>query len=284
MPDALRIRRFADAAAFLERAEAWLLENEAEHNLILGIAAELRDGARRYDSPIYLATVEHGGEVVGCAFRTPPYKVGLTRMPIDAAHAVARDTADIYAAVPAVLGEESAARAFADEWRALTGAPWRVVMRNRIYQLDAVAPDLPVTPGELRVAGDDDIERIVHWVEAFSADAHLSHAGAHELARQRVAAGDFVIWEVRSQPVTMAAAVGPTPHGIRIGYVYTPPELRRRGYATACVAELSRRQISAGRRFCFLYTDLANPTSNDIYVRVGYRPIADVVDVVFDPV
>jgi predicted GNAT family acetyltransferase len=69
---------------------------------------------------------------------------------------------------------------------------------------------------------------------------------------------------------------GATPSGIRIGPVYTPPELRGRGYASALVAELTRRLIAGGRQFCFLFTDLANPTSNSIYQRVGYRPVTDV--------
>jgi hypothetical protein len=84
-----------------------------------------------------------------------------------------------------------------------------------------------------------------------------------------------VLWE-DGEPVSLAAAGGPTPNGIRIGPVYTPPELRGRGYASALVAELTRVQLEGGRRFCFLFTDLANPTSNRIYQRVGYEPVTDV--------
>jgi hypothetical protein len=64
--------------------------------------------------------------------------------------------------------------------------------------------------------------------------------------------------------------------------VYTPPEVRARGYASACVAALTKLLLEGGRRFCFLYTDLSNPTSNSIYQRVGYRPISDVDQYVFD--
>ena len=77
------------------------------------------------------------------------------------------------------------------------------------------------------------------------------------------------------RPVAMAAAVGPTPGGIRISAVYTPPAERRRGYATALVAALGRAQLEVGRRFCLLDTDLANPTSNAVYRRIGYRPVRD---------
>ena len=53
----------------------------------------------------------------------------------------------------------------------------------------------------------------------------------------------------------MAAARGPTPHGIRIGFVYTPVEWRGRGYASACVAALSQQQLDQGKSLCFLYSE-----------------------------
>ncbi len=72
-------------------------------------------------------------------------------------------------------------------------------------------------------------------------------------------------------PICLVGCTGRTPTGIRIGPVFTPPELRSRGYATALVAEFSRMLLDTGRRFCFLYTDMSNATSNAIYRRIGYR-------------
>jgi hypothetical protein len=63
--------------------------------------------------------------------------------------------------------------------------------------------------------------------------------------------------------------------------VYTPPELRGRGYASALTAHVSAEQLAAGRSFCFLYTDLANPTSNRIYVALGYERVCDSVEYAF---
>jgi len=87
--------------------------------------------------------------------------------------------------------------------------------------------------------------------------------------------GGLRVWEDNT-PVSMAGASGPTPNGIRVGAVYTPPERRRRGYASGLVAALSQEQLDAGKRFCFLYTDLANPTSNKIYQDIGYEAVSDV--------
>ena len=77
----------------------------------------------------------------------------------------------------------------------------------------------------------------------------------------------------------MALQTRPTQHGIGVGGVYTPPELRRRGYASSCVAALSQRLLDAGFEYCTLYTDLSNPTSNDIYQQIGYRPVGDVQEI-----
>ncbi|MCA9556723.1 MAG: GNAT family N-acetyltransferase, partial [Myxococcales bacterium] len=96
-----------------------------------------------------------------------------------------------------------------------------------------------------------------------------------------VAQGVLWVWE-DGEAVSMAAAVSPTPHGVRVNFVYTPPERRGRGYASACVAALSQAQLDAGRQFCFLYTDLANPTSNAIYQRIGYRPVTDALQLGFE--
>jgi predicted GNAT family acetyltransferase len=83
------------------------------------------------------------------------------------------------------------------------------------------------------------------------------------------------VWEDQ-EPVSMVGYAGPTPNGIRVSAVYTPPERRNRGYASAGVAALSQMLLDGGRRFCFLFTDLANPTSNRIYQQIGYRAVCDV--------
>ena len=98
--DRLRILRHSGPRSFLDRAESWLLLRETENNLVLGLADSLSRSTKGYESPLYFATVECGGDVVGCAFRTPPYKLGLTRMPLEAAHLVARDVAEVYETLP----------------------------------------------------------------------------------------------------------------------------------------------------------------------------------------
>lgn len=280
----MKIVRFTNPADFLCRAERWLLQREAEHNLVLGLASDLARGPDpRYQPPIYFAAVERDGEVVGCAFRTPPFKLGLTRMPLDAVPALARDVAQVYQDIPAIMGPERESLEVAKAWTAIrgNGSTFSMGPRHRIHQIDSVIMPPAPPPGRLRLATPADMDLVLEWSAAFYRDTGQTEHQQGSTARRLIGQGLLHLWD-DGEPRSMAAAFAPTPNGIRVAYVYTPPALRGRGYASATVGTLSRMQLQQGRRFCFLYTDLANPVSNAIYARLGYRPVADVVDVVID--
>jgi predicted GNAT family acetyltransferase len=114
--------------------------------------------------------------------------------------------------------------------------------------------------------------------------ARSPHSPLESLVDRRIASdtAGFAFWEVGTETVSFSGFGGATPHGIRIGPVYTPPELRRRGYAGALVAQLTQHLLDSGREHCFLYTDLANPTSNHVYTEVGYELVCESVDYAFD--
>ena len=278
--DELRILRHPDPRSFLDRADPWLLLREAENNLVLGLAESLSESTSGYGSPLYFATVERGGGVVGCAFRTPPYKLGLTRMPLEAAPLLARDVAEVYETLPAVLGPGDQARAVADSWAGMKGVRAVPGMRQRIHRLDRVRFPSPVAPGDMRLASGADIPLLVPWLESFLRATGLRKADPEAAVRRLVDGGLMALW-VHGDPVSMAAFPARTRNAVRIGYVYTPVEHRRKGYASALIAHLSSHILDSGFRHCVLYTDLANPTSNRIYRAVGYRPVQDVMDVNF---
>jgi predicted GNAT family acetyltransferase len=164
-------------------------------------------------------------------------------------------------------------------------------MRQGIYALEQVQP--PSTAhGSARVATADDRELALRWWIDFGEEVLHEGGSGRDRAeatldhRLSSPSAGILLWEDGGEPVSFAGWGGPTPNGIRIGPVYTPPELRGRGYATALSAELSQRLLDGrlfdgGRRFCFLYTDLANPTSNAIYERIGYRRVAESAEIVF---
>jgi uncharacterized protein len=281
--------RLDDAAAFLREAEPLLLADEARHNLILGIAGTIRDTPDLY--PLRsLWLVRAGGEVVAAALRTPPYNLVLARPRSTPALAALAEAA-AGEKIPGVVGTEPEVEEFARLWSQRSGIPGRVNMRQGVYALELVEPP-PAVPGSVRVATGDDRELALRWWIAFGEEVLHEGGPGRERAEASVEhklsspTGGFLLWEDGGEPVSLAGWGGPTPNGIRIGPVYTPPQLRGHGYATALTAELSQRLLdgrlfNGGRSFCFLYTDLANPTSNAIYERIGYRRVAEAAEVVF---
>lgn len=274
-----RIARHGDAETFLKRAREWLLQTEAEHNLILGLATLAESDEV---DELYVATVEQDGAVVGCALRMPPRKLVLTRVPPGAVDALVMDVAACYDELPAVLGPPTAAREFARQWADRHGCTTRDGMAQRIYRLDRVQPPAQPPAGALRTAGDRDTGVVASWLACFGAETGVEMTSARDYVAARIAAGDMALWCVDDEPRTLAGYSGRSPNAVRIGYVYTPPEWRRRGYATACVAALSQRALDEGSQFCCLYTDLANGTSNGIYQQIGYTPVCDAIDIVFE--
>lgn len=276
----VEIRRYSNARAFLNRAEDWLLSNEAQNNLILAIADQLLREDHSFEDPIYLATIEADARVSGCAWRTPPLKLGITQLPIESIPVLVADVANVFTQLPAVIGPETEALEFADLWSRQTGVEYSPGMRQGIYSLERVRFPRQLASGSIRKATMPDLPLISEWGVGFFQDVGLSSEQPHANFERAIENGAFYIWQ-DGEPRSMASAAGRTQNGIRVGAVYTPPEFRSRGYATALVASLSQLLLDSGRRFCFLYTDLSNPTSNELYIRIGYEPVGNAIDINF---
>jgi GNAT superfamily N-acetyltransferase len=277
----MKLESFRDGGAFLDRARPWLMESEAEHNLMLAVADGHRSAVATDEPPLFVAVAREDDAVCGCAFRTPPLKLGITRMPAEAIALLADEVRSVFPAIPGVLGPEAEVGRFATAWSERTGARAEPGMRQGIYQLERVRLPKPQPPGRLRLAGPGDLELATEWSAAFIRETHIGHRDVMDSVRTKIEGETLWLWE-DGEPRSMAAEGGRTPNGSRVGWVFTPPELRGRGYAAACVATLSARLLAAGRKFCFLYTDLANQTSNALYQRIGYERVGEVIDYWFD--
>ena len=213
--------------------------------------------------------------------RTPPYKVALTDMPLDMVPLLARDLADVYEVIPAVLGPVGVVRAFGEVWSALRGVRATPGTRQRIHILERVVTHSRMPPGTMRLADRDDIPLVTRWLAKSGLGAPEDLDALARRVTGSVGGNRLLALWVDGTPVSMAGFPARTRHGVRISYVYTPEEHRRRGYATALVAQVSSHVLELGFSHCVLYTDLANPISNRIYRRVGYRPVQDVMDIEF---
>jgi predicted GNAT family acetyltransferase len=158
-------------------------------------------------------------------------------------------------------------------------------MEQNVFALEQVI-EPPAADGTPRAATSGDVELLTRWWRAFVEEAvpddDQGPARDVEMIERRLAQNALSIWEVDGVAVAMCGHGGRTPNGIRIGPVYTPPEHRGRGYATSLTARVSQRQLDTGRRFCFLYTDRDNPTSNAIYERIGYRKVCEAAQLAFE--
>jgi predicted GNAT family acetyltransferase len=274
-----------DVRSFLEAAGPVLLGDEARHNLMYGICATLTEAPDAFPD-FSLWTVAADGEPLLALLMTRPYNVVVGR-PADPAAIpfAAKALREHGVELPGVTGALPEADVFADEWGRLTGATRRLRMAQGVYALRAVQAPRPVA-GRMRLAGAGDRDVLVEWFDAFVAEsvpADAPHQAGEAAVDRRLAKsskGGFALWE-DNEAVSISGFGGETPHGIRIGPVYTPPRFRRRGYASALVAELSNGLLEDGRDYCFLYTDLANPTSNRIYVDIGYELVCESADYAF---
>ncbi|GAA1432280.1 GNAT family N-acetyltransferase [Streptomyces thermospinosisporus] len=274
-----------DIDDFLARAGDFLRAEPAVHTVQLTVTETLRmQGARSYgDGAPEFGVLEQDGKVRAAFFRTPPHRLCPTPLSPAEADALAcllrdlGDLGDLGQSLPGVQGDQDTAAAFADAWRRRTGAEVTLHQRQRLYRLGELTVPQPVPPGRARTAGPEDRAHLSRWYRDFCAavgDPVFQEPEAWADARIEQRAVTY--WEDPEGELVAMACLGPQVAGqVRVSCVYTPPALRRRGYAGAATAEASRTARERGAEEVLLFTDLANPTSNALYQRIGYRPVSD---------
>ena len=278
----LTVRHHASVDEFLAFAGEFLAAREAENNLLFGISSFVRSNPELLiEGPPRFATVIEGdARVVAASLRTPPHNQVLSWIDdleaVDVLVDAVRDEP-----LPGVVGPTQPAARFAASWTEATGRPALLEVAERTFRLAKVTPPDRPARGSWRFVDARDRNLIADWLVAFSSEAMPE---APPIPDPEAAAARWIaqvgrigyVWEDGDAVVSLVGAGGETPHGIRIGPVYTPPELRGRGYASSLTAAASQDQLDRGRRFVFLFTDLANATSNKIYQAIGYEPVCDI--------
>lgn len=278
----MQVTTYPTATQFLNAALPFLETNETINGQIIGIAQRL--STRGETEPNFFATVNDRDRLSAAALMTPPRPVIVTGdLSGDALRALAEYLHGSVWQISGVLGRTEDTAVFTRAWTGITGQTPRFHRNMRLYELDRVIPAPPVS-GQGRLAAQKDFDTLVDWFPRMEREAlheEMTPEQAVEMVTSRLKYEEVYVWEDDGQLVTMAARGRKTRHTQSIGMVYTPPELRRRGYATACVAALSQLILDSGFACAVLYTDLANPTSNSIYQKIGYRPAADFDEIRF---
>ena len=278
----MELERFDEVSGFVRAAGAFLEAREAEHCLLLGTASILATAPERYPGPNYLATVQRDGAVVAAAVQTPPFGLFLSEIDrVGALDLLLDDLATVD--LPNVLGPAEHVGAFARRLADRRGVAAVLESSQRIFRTTSVRRPPPAR-GVLRQAGRADRDLLMEWFAAFEREAlgEDDPSGVADVVDERLERGWIHLWD-DDGPVSFVAIGGLTPHGVLLEGGYTPPGLRGRGYGSNTVAEISRSVLEEGARLVFLFTDLANPVSNQVYPALGYEPVRDVEVWRFEP-
>lgn len=271
-----------DPVAYRAAAGSFLAAEPERYSVLLTVLSTLiRNGPDAYGNqgPL-LGWWPANGEVRAAVLQTPPRPMLITSLPGDAAEQLAAALRSRAAAPPGVNGTEQDAAAFAAGWQRQKGVRGRIVQRQRLYRLGKLEWPEPRPAGAARVAVGQDIDTVRALYAAFADET--GQDGAPGVAEDRLAAGQIMLWQVAGEAVALAGFSEIIAGAARIGPVYTPPGLRGRGYGGGVTAAVSERAERNGASSVILFTDLANPVSNELYARLGYRPVEDRVVLLFD--
>ena len=269
------------ASELISLSGAYLEQDESENNRPLGHAYRLAENPHAYDAepPLLLSILEHG-KAVGVAMVIPPYgSIILSRIGTKVEAAVVQLVhylRGIDVQISGIIGPAVEAQALSDCWvEGRLNVSARISMRLRIFEARSVA-NLPLSPGKLRLARPEDQPLMARWIADYTeaVGKPISFDIAKSWTEVLIQNQQLHIWDIEC-PVSIAAVDRPTRNGIAIHSVYTPPEYRSKGYATSSVLLLTQKMLTDRYSFCCLYTDLSNPTSNSIYVKIGYVPVGD---------
>lgn len=280
----VKTKFYTDLNVFYQHVISFLLNHEAENNLLLGILNTLKKDIATYskENPPIFISVESEDMIELVSIRTPPYNqlISYTK-DLKMIDRLVEELNRKKMKVPGVLGFKEGALRFAEKWCELHSLEFKLEVNERIYRLEQVNPETLGT-NQVELATDEDETIILEMSKGFFFEALPEEAievTDLEASQQRMKKSlqDKMIFvlKVGGQIVSMVKQGHHTPNGQIISAVYTPPQKRRKGYATELVAKVSQKTLSKGKKYCFLFTDLSNPTSNKIYQTIGYRPVTD---------
>ena len=264
------ISRFDDAAGFLRHAGSLLGTHAIDNNVMLGIAGRLVDAPQ--DDAV-LITVDDGGTPCLAGLMTPPWRLIVSTGRDDAVPVLVEAMLDGGPRPPGVVGLAAMAERFATAWNAATGEKAPPATEMNLHVTDRVNAPADVS-GELRLAKAEESEWVaesfIEFAIAIGAD-DAERGESRTSAAAYLARGEVWVWDVGGSPVSLVCCTRMAPVGARVAPVYTPPDQRGRGYASAAVAALTTRLLDDGAQWCAIFADVDNPTTNTMYRRIGYK-------------
>ncbi|MHA2224831.1 MAG: GNAT family N-acetyltransferase [Candidatus Hodarchaeales archaeon] len=278
----MEITFYSNVDEFYDICFPFLLAYEAENNLLFGLLNRLKNNIYTFsnnEKPFFL-TISVKGKIKLVSLRTPPHNQLISYTEdLDTIPFLVKRLLQEQMEIPGIFGFKEGALKFAQLWGEKTNKKFQLELNERCYRLERVNPTT-VGPHLFEQGTIIDKELLLQWMKAFILEA-IPNPSVEEIENSQkrfehsINQNMVYVLKVGENIVSMVKKAGITPNGQTINGVYTPPALRNNGYATEVVAKLSQTILDEGKKFCFLFTNLANPTSNKIYLNIGYNPIAD---------
>jgi uncharacterized protein len=271
----VNLLKYENLLLFKKDVTGFLEQDEVVNNLLLGVLQSIDK------SPLLMAVVRKDEEIVWTMLQTQPAKIILSRAaPLSPGELqlIAEQMHQSFQSIPGLIGDRKLIVELAGYLSKLRGVTATVEMNQGLYKLEKVKWKI-VSKGKLRALKEQEHGLVKEWVYQFCKDVNLpitmdeADAKADDLIRK----GSLMGWDVDGEIVSMANTSRPTKRNINVNFVYTPINHRKKGYASDCVAALSKMMLDQGYHTTSLYTDLSNPTSNKIYQEIGYELAADSV-------
>lgn len=288
----MQFKLYTDVHEFFKDTYDVLMRHEAQNLIPLGNIIIGHEGKDKTDwrDPVnwLMVTISDAKGIQLTAIMTPPHNITLYAtdniINPEAINCLLDGLKDHE--IPGVITEKTLAEYFAKAYTLRKGITFETTMSQRIYELTAVNPDIQKA-GTVRLLDDKDIHFFPYWAEAFYAagsygKTEMSIPQDADPYLYRIASKKLYILEDNGVPVAMAGYTREMQTAIGVAFVYTPPYMRGKGYATSIVAQISQLALDKGFTKCVLYTDLANPTSNSIYQKIGYVPVCDSLQLKFE--
>ncbi|MBS4217446.1 GNAT family N-acetyltransferase [Bacillus sp. FJAT-49711] len=267
----ITLRKYDDHEKFRSDVLSHLEKNEVENNLPIGVLNSLTA-----ESTIYLmATITKEDELLVVLLQTHPQQIIISKPPRFSdkeISEIAKLLSEQINGIPGLIGE----RNFTEKLANYINPQYYVQMNQRIYKLTEIKKE-PASNGKLRLVNMVDLPVVKNWVFMFCDEIgeSINWEESEEKALAFIKSERIYAWEINRKLVAMASISRPTRSNICISLVFTPIENRKKGYASSCVSALSSLMLEKGYKTTSLYTDLDNPTSNKIYMEIGYEPIMD---------
>jgi uncharacterized protein len=271
----LELIRYIDVLSFKQDVIPFLEQYEGENNLPLGVLMNIKEE----EEPIYMATVSKNGVLSLVLLQTHPRQMILSKSLPFTSEEVKELAGKLYIDypnIPGLIGESKLVKSLANEIARLKNREIHIHMEQRVYVLREVKKKAS-DRGTLRLAESRDLPIVERWAYCFCEDVGepVSALEAAQKAKDMIEKERLYLWENDGRLVSMACWLRPTKTNVTVGFVYTPPEERKKGYASDCVSALTQHLLDCGYQTTSLYTDLANLTSNKIYMEIGYEPVMD---------